>query len=35
VLEHGLAEEKHGIDFIVTGNKKDYAKGLLKVVTAQ
>jgi predicted nucleic acid-binding protein len=29
------AAEKQGIDFIVTRNKKDYAKGSLKVVTAQ
>lgn len=29
------AAEKNGIDFIVTRNKKDYAKGNLKVVTAQ
>ena len=29
------AAEKHGIDFIVTRNKKDYVKGKLKVVTAQ
>jgi len=29
------AAEKHGIDFIVTRNKKDYAKGSIRVVTAQ
>jgi predicted nucleic acid-binding protein len=29
------AAEKQGIDFIVTRNKKDYARGRLKVVTAQ
>jgi len=29
------AAEKHGIDFIVTRNKKDYAKGSLRVITAQ
>jgi predicted nucleic acid-binding protein len=27
--------EKHGIDFIVTRNKKDYVKGRLRVITAQ
>jgi predicted nucleic acid-binding protein len=30
-----FAAEKRGIDFIITRNKKDYAKGSLKVVTAQ
>jgi predicted nucleic acid-binding protein len=29
------AAEKQGIDFIVTRNKKDYAKARLRVVTAQ
>jgi predicted nucleic acid-binding protein len=29
------AAEKHGIDFIITRSKKDYAKGGLRVVTAQ
>ena len=29
------AAEKHGIDFIITRNKKDYARGGLRVVTAQ
>jgi predicted nucleic acid-binding protein len=29
-----FAAEKHGVDFIVTRNKKDYAKGSLSVVTA-
>jgi predicted nucleic acid-binding protein len=29
------AAEKKGIDFIITRNKKDYAKGSLRVVTAQ
>jgi predicted nucleic acid-binding protein len=29
------AAEKQGIDFIITRNKKDYAKGGLRVVTAQ
>jgi predicted nucleic acid-binding protein len=29
------AAEKHGIDFIITRNKKDYAKGSLKVFTPQ
>jgi predicted nucleic acid-binding protein len=27
--------ERHGIDFIITRNKKDYAKGRIKVLTAQ
>jgi predicted nucleic acid-binding protein len=30
-----FAAEKKGIDFIITRNKKDYAKGHLRVVTAQ
>jgi predicted nucleic acid-binding protein len=30
-----FAAEKRGIDFIITRNKKDYAKGSLRVVTAQ
>jgi predicted nucleic acid-binding protein len=30
-----FAAEKQGIDFIITRNKKDYAKGGLKVVTAR
>jgi predicted nucleic acid-binding protein len=29
------AAEKQGVDFIITRNKKDYAKGSLRVVTAQ
>ncbi|OHD65514.1 MAG: hypothetical protein A2176_14085 [Spirochaetes bacterium RBG_13_51_14] len=29
------AVEKQGIDFIVTRNKKDYAKGSIRVITAQ
>jgi predicted nucleic acid-binding protein len=29
------AAEKHGIDFIITRNKKDYARGSVRVVTAQ
>jgi predicted nucleic acid-binding protein len=29
------AAEKQGIDFIITRNKKDYARGDLKVLTAQ
>lgn len=29
------AAEKHGIDFIITRNKKDYAKGSLKAITPQ
>lgn len=33
-MQH-YAAKKYGIDFIVTRNKKDYAKGCIKVVTAK